>query len=113
MFAAVRPGRTARVTRRGLNLPSRLRDPRYFRIAVLTVLVTLGVTVLDPGVFRLAPDAAWKTRPESRVFYPGPILLIADRRMNLNVATLEIADAFSDDVVIRVVDREVDLVGII
>ncbi|MBT8103799.1 MAG: RnfABCDGE type electron transport complex subunit D [Gammaproteobacteria bacterium] len=33
-----------------MKLISRLRDPRYYQIAVLTVLVCFGVTVLDFGI---------------------------------------------------------------
>ncbi len=33
-----------------MNLLSRLRDPRYYQIAVLTTLLTIGIVVLDFGI---------------------------------------------------------------
>jgi len=34
----------------GMNLLSRLRDPRYYQIVVLTTLLTIGIVVLDFGI---------------------------------------------------------------
>ncbi|MGI9238625.1 MAG: RnfABCDGE type electron transport complex subunit D [Woeseiaceae bacterium] len=45
-----RPGRPTPAFKAGMNLTNRLRDPRYYQIAVLTSLVIFGVLALDFGI---------------------------------------------------------------
>jgi len=77
-----------------------------------SLLVHLPLEV-RPQIISNCLDTTKKTRLESRAFCRSVTSLIADRWMNLHVATFQIAGAFGHYVLLRVPDCKVDLIVVV